>query len=188
MYDIVMRDDLHRTVGLNQRWRRVIRNAKAKADRIERLPASVVDAVRLSLNDGIRKSWLTDLRTAVREASSDLFGPDQMHAALRQFATNAASTVEREVVDCVRARAAFESNGQLVTGAVVEVGARLRDRQFELLVAQVRAKYPRDAAELRGVLSAAKEKCDMAKVVDGFGNIASRSVKKLGIDLNELVE
>ena len=183
-----MRDDLHRTVGVNQRWRRVIRNAKAKSDRIERLPASVVDAVRLSLNDGIRKSWLTDLRTAVSEGSSDLFGPDRMHAALRQFASNAASTVEREVVDCVRARAAFESNGQLVTGALVEVGARLRDRQFELLVAQVRAKYPKDAAELRAVFSAAKQKCDMSEVLDGSGGIASRGIKKRAIDLNEIVE
>lgn len=183
-----MRDDLHRTVGVSQRWRRVIRNAKAKADRVDRLPTSVVDAVRLSLSDGIRKSWLSDLRGAVNQGSSDLFGSDRMQAALRQCASSAASTVEREVVDCVRARAAFESNGQLVTGAVLEVGGRLRDRHFELLVAQVKAKYPRDAAELRGVFQAAKEKCDISSVLDGSGNIASRAVKKAGINLDEVVE
>ncbi len=183
-----MRDDLHRTVGVGQRWRGVIRNAKAKADRVDRLPVSVVDAVRLSLNDGLRKSWLADLRTAVIQGSSDLFSGDRMRAALHQCASSATSVVEREVAECVRARAAFESTGQLVTGAVVEVGGRLRDRQFELLVAQVRGKYPKDAAELRAVFLAARDKCDISKVVDGSGNIASRSIKKKRIELDEAVE
>src|SRR5712691_5808106 len=46
--NIVMRDDLHRTVRVSRPWRRVLRHAGREADRVSRLPQALEEAVRIT--------------------------------------------------------------------------------------------------------------------------------------------
>jgi hypothetical protein len=183
-----MRDDLHRTLGVSRRWSRVLRYAKSKADRQSRLPNSLTEAVRLTLSDGMRASWLSAVRVAVRDGSADLFGNDRLAASLRHSLTTAATPLEREVAECLRGRATFQASSDLFGDSVREVAGRVVERSCEQLVAKVRVHHPRDAGELRGILHVALSSCDIGGLVDPAGGIAPGKKPPAGIDLDELVE
>lgn len=179
-----MRDDLHRTVPVPRHWKRVLRHATREADRVTRLPRAMEDAVRTDLARHIRRSWIESVRNALSEGNGDFFRETRIGEVVRQCGALAVTPSEREVAECMRARAAFRQNSpHLLADAMRDVAKRVEERSCEQLPALVGKK---DSAQLRKVLNTARRLCQPQNLIDSSGNVVpgNRSPRE-DIDLNE---
>jgi hypothetical protein len=182
--DIVMRDDLHRTVAVAKPLRRVLRYAVNQADRTVRLPRAIEEAVRLTLRAQIREHWLASVQYALTQRSADLFQESRISGAIYQCGEEAVTPLEREVVECIRARAAFrQTSDDLLADAMRDIATRVEERSCEQLSSAVGSK---DGAQIRTILRAVRPLCQPKELIDSTGSVSRLTrLPDKQIDLDE---
>lgn len=181
-----MRDDLHRTVAVSRPLRRVLRYAVRPADRNTRLPQAIDEAVRLTLAQQIRKPWLDVVRESLSQSDGDLFREMSAIEVARQCGASAITPLEREVAECMRARAAFrQASRDLLPAAMREVAKRVEERACEQLASVVGQG---NAGQLRRILRDARRQCQPENLIDSVGHVTSASqLPPRAINLDEQV-
>jgi hypothetical protein len=120
------------------------------------------------------------------ESNGDFFHETRISEVVRKCGALTVTPLEREVVENMRARVAFQPlSPHLLADAMREVAKRVEERSCEQLPALVGRK---DGAQLRKVLNTARPLCQPQNLIDSSGNVVpgNRSPRE-DIDLNEPV-
>lgn len=179
-----MRDDLHRTTAVSRPLRRVLRYAAREADRATRLPRAIEEAVRVTIAKQIRSPWLESVKKKLSESADDLFRETRVRDVVRECGASAITPLEREVAECMRARAAFQqASPDLLVRAMREIAKRVGERSCEQLSAIVGKK---DGFHLRKILAAARPLCQPQDLIDSSGTVVKLTrLPREDIDLDE---